>query len=141
MNLEENSTTIEKEGESFFFDTYAFYEILNGNKYYRAYVNSEIVTSKLNIFELYLIIMRDTNEEKAEEALAKYYGFCEDFDEVVIKNAVKMKRELNKRKLSMTDCIGYMMARQLGIKFLTGDEQFKDMENVEFLNITRDLNN
>lgn len=133
MNLEESSTTIEKEGESFFFDTYAFYEILNGNKSYQNYIDSEIVTSKLNVFELYLIVFRDVSEEKAEEALEKYYRFAEDFDEEVIKNAAKMKRELNKRKLSMTDCIGYMIARQLGIKFLTGDEQFEDMENVEFV--------
>ena len=44
-----------------------------------------------------------------------------------------MKKELNKRKLSMTDCIGYMMAKQWGIKFLTGDKEFEDMENVEYV--------
>ena len=29
------------------------------------------------------------------------------------------------RKVSMTDCIGYVMAKRLGIKFLTGDKEFE----------------
>jgi hypothetical protein len=91
MNSEENSTKIE-EGESFFFDTYAIYEVLNGSKNYENYVDSKVVTSKLNIFELYLIVYRDVNEEKAEEALEKYYHFVEDFDKEVIKGAAKFKK-------------------------------------------------
>ena len=119
--------------ETYFFDSYAFFEILEGNENYRKYVNSKIITTKLNLFELYLGIVREESEENADKAFNKYYPFVQDFDENVIKEAAKLKFELNKRDLSMTDCIGYVFAKQLGIKFLTGDEQFKDMENVEFV--------
>ena len=62
-----------------------------------------------------------------------YYKFAIDFDEEVIKQAAKMKYVLNNRKLSMADCIGYIVSKQLGIKFLTGDKEFADMKDVEFV--------
>jgi len=43
-------------------------------------------------------------------------------------------RALNKkRNLSYVDCIGYIIAKQRNIKFLTGDKEFEYMENVEFV--------
>ena len=33
----------------------------------------------------------------------------------------------------MTDCVGYVVAKRVGVKFLTGDREFKDMPNVEFV--------
>ena len=33
----------------------------------------------------------------------------------------------------MVDCIGYMTAKRLGVKFLTGDREFEGMDNVEFV--------
>ena len=45
-----------------------------------------------------------------------------------------MFRLLNKkRKLSYVDCLGYILAGMNGAKFLTGDNQFKDLQNVEFV--------
>ena len=35
--------------------------------------------------------------------------------------------------LSYADCIGYVIARREGMKFLTGDAAFKRLENVEFV--------
>ena len=128
MNSEE--TYIE---DSLFFDSYAFFEILKGNKNYENYRNFKIATTKLNLFELYLGLLRDVNEESAEKYLKDYYQFVVDFNEEVIKGAAKFKDELNKRDLSMTDCIGYILAKQLGIRFLTGDKQFENMDNVEFV--------
>lgn len=129
MNQEE----IYIEENSYFFDSYVFFEIIKENKNYLPYLSSEIVTSKLNIFELYHGFLKENNEVLANISLDKYYPFIADFNEGVIKEAAKLKVKLNKRDLSMADCIGYAFAKQLGIKFLTGDEQFKDMENVEFV--------
>ena len=123
----------EEEGETFFFDTYAFYEIYEGNENYKKYEGCGIVTTKLNLFEIYLTILRYYGENDAEKIFNNYYEFVKDFDEEIIKDAAKLKFKFSKRDLSMTDCIGYELAKQLGIKFLTGDEQFKDMENVEFI--------
>ncbi len=133
MKPEENSIIEEFSlDESYFFDSYAFFEILKATIQYEKYTNVEIITSKLNIFELYHGLLRDEGEKKAKKALETYYKFAIDFDEEVIKEAAELKIALNKRDVSMTDCIGYAFARQLGIKFLTGDEQFEDMDNVEF---------
>ena len=130
MNSEKNYIDNRK---NLFFDTYAFFEILKGNPKYERYKKFEIITSKLNIFELYLGILREVSEEKANESLKKYYPFTTDFDENVIAEAAKLKKLLNKRDVSMTDCIGYALANQLDIKFLTGDNAFEGMENVEFV--------
>lgn len=133
MKQEENFIEEDSEKKSFFFDTYAFVEIIKGNQNYLSYIDVGIITTKLNIFELYHGFLKDKNEELGEEVIEKYYPLVRDFDEEVIKEAAKLKLQLNKRDLSMTDCIGYVFAKQLGIKFLTGDKQFQDMENVEFV--------
>ena len=130
---DDNEAEENLEESSFFFDSYAFFEIIKENKNYLPYLSANIVTAKLNLFELYHGFLKDNNEELAKISLEKYYPFALDFDEDVIKEAAKMKFSLNKRDLSMADCIGYCLAKQLGMKFLTGDEQFKDMKNVEFV--------
>ncbi len=130
MSSEETYTDFEK---SFFFDSYAFFEILKANERYGKYKETEIVTTKLNLFELYFGILREKNEIEAKEILDIYYPFAIDFDKEVIEEAAKFKNEFNKRNVSMTDCIGYILAKQLGIKFLTGDKEFENLENVEFV--------
>ena len=37
------------------------------------------------------------------------------------------------RELSYADCIGYIYARKHNLRFLTGDKEFKTLENVEFI--------
>ena len=137
MNLEENSIMTEHSEpiywRSFFFDTYAFYEIFKENKNYESYMDSAIITTKLNIFELYHKFLKLNNEDLANIYLKEYYKFVVDFDENTIEDVAKLKILLNKRDVSMTDCIGYCLAKQLGIKFLTGDEAFENLENVEFV--------
>ncbi len=32
----------------------------------------------------------------------------------------------------MTDCISYFQAKDLGIKFLTGNKKFENLDDVEF---------
>jgi|SRR3989338_2440291 len=130
MNSEEIFT---KNQKSLFFDTYAFFEILKANEDYEEYSEVGIITTKLNLFELYLGILREKNEIEAEKVLDLYYPFTKEFDEGVIKEAAKLKNKMNKRDVSMTDCIGYCFAKQLGIKFLTGDKEFENLPNVEFV--------
>ncbi len=137
MNLEESSITIENaddlKKQGLFFDTYAFFEIIKENKNYERYLDEPIATTKLNISELYFGFLKSKNEDLAQTSLDKYYPFVMDFDENVIREAAKLKILLNKRDVSMTDCIGYCLARQLGIRFLTGDDAFRNLDNVEFV--------
>ena len=50
-----------------------------------------------------------------------------------ILRASDFRHKYRKEKLSMTDCIGYAAAERSGMKFLTGDEKFKNKKNVEFV--------
>jgi len=106
---------------------------LKGNKNYEPYKKCKIITTKLNIFELYFGLLRDVDEQSAENYFGKYYQFALDFDEDIIKEAAKMRLRLRKRNISMTDCIGYVLSLKLKIKFLTGDKEFESFRNVEFV--------
>ena len=116
-----------------FFDTYALLEIIKGNGNYTNYINKKIIITKLNLFELFYGILRDYGKEAALKALSKYSNQYIDFDNDTIIEAATLRLLNKKQNLSMTDCIGYVTARKLGIKFLTGDMQFKDMPEVEFV--------
>ena len=46
---------------------------------------------------------------------------------------MQFKLQFKDEKLSYADCIGYAVAAEFGIKFLTGDKKFRSKENVEFV--------
>jgi len=120
--------------KTFFFDTYALYEIIEGNKNYRSYIkNVAIVTTKLNLMELYYGLLVNYNEKTANDLYDKFLSYYTSIDDNSIKKAM-IFRALNKKKdLSYIDCVGYIISKQRNIKFLTGDKEFEDMENVEFV--------
>ena len=128
MNFEKNSTT-----EMYFFDTYALVELSKHNPAYQPYQQVQFTLSKLNIFEFYHTLLREAGEDTAERATNLVYPFLADYDQSVIKAAAQLKFTHKKTKLSMTDCIGYILSKKLGIKFLTGDKEFEHFENVEFV--------
>jgi predicted nucleic acid-binding protein len=56
-----------------------------------------------------------------------------EYDIDVIKKASKLRARHTSKNLSMTDCIGYIYAKENGLMFVTGDREFKGVENVEFV--------
>ena len=120
---------------AFFFDTYALIEIINGNEKYLKYKNEIIYTSLLNVAELWQALLRDFNEAIAKEIYSKMNLAILEIDEKLIINAVSFRfhSKKNKRNFSLPDTVGYLSARKYGIKFLTGDKEFRDFENVEFV--------
>jgi predicted nucleic acid-binding protein len=117
----------------FFFDTYALIEIIHGNSNYAKYRNTKIITSKMNLMELHYRILCIYGNEYAETAYQKFLKFVVEIPDEVIKKANKFKYLNKKRKLSYIDCVGYVLAKVHNVKFLTGDKEFKDMPNVEFV--------
>ncbi len=113
-----------------FFDTYALLELINGNKNYKRFLEEEFVTTKLNLMEMYHALLRMKNKNADY-----YYDFflpsCVPIPDTIIKAAMKFK--LQHKNLSYADCIGYALALLNDIKFLTGDEHFRNMKNVEFV--------
>ena len=55
-------------------------------------------------------------------------------DEDYCSGAARTKEASGKGKtLSTIDCVGYSVANRLNIPFLTGDPEFADMDNVQFI--------
>ena len=48
---------------------------------------------------------------------------------------MKKRKELKEKGLNISyiDAIGYTISLERGIKFLTGDKEFKNLPNVEFI--------
>lgn len=117
----------------YFFDSYAIVEIINGSPNYQPYKEVAIITTKLNLFEVCYSLLREGKQEELDEFLIYSYNYILDFDKDLIKDAAQFRLQHKSRNLSMTDCIGYSLAKRLGIKFLTGDKEFEHFDKVEFV--------
>ena len=119
--------------DTYVFDTYALMEIIKGNKNYLQYINSKIVITSFILAELCYTSIRQYGLEKANSYVDQYSKFVQNIDNEIIKEAMNFRYGNIKKKLSIADCIGYILSKKLDIKFLTGDKEFKDLENVEFV--------
>ncbi len=117
----------------YFFDSYAVIEILRNNDNYKKYASSIVFLTKLNLFEVYYAILRQEGLHEADSFLLQHASFAVDYDETVIAEAAQLKLLYKSRNISMADAIGYIVAKKWNVRFLTGDQQFKDLENVEYM--------
>ena len=118
----------------FYFDTYALVEISKSNPKYSPYREGvNILLNKLNILEFCYFLLTEGKRNYAKEIFKLFSKFNVDYDEEMLLNAAEMKLTFLKQRLSFVDCIGYNLAKKHGAKFLTGDEAFRDKENVEFV--------
>ena len=117
----------------YFFDSYAIVEIILGNKNYKGYADKIALTTKLNLFEVFYGLLRDVGKKEADVFLDTFGGFVIDFGYDTIKTAAELRLTMKKNDVSMTDCIGHCLAKEWGVKFLTGDKEFENMEHVEFV--------
>ena len=127
--MKENQMT-----KALFFDTYALIEIGKNNINYEPYkTDVKIFISMLNLMELAYFLIREKRENEIDGVFNELGKFVVSYNKEILINAAKMKYRYKKERLSYVDCIGYLLAKQLNVKFLTGDEKFKKMKNVEFV--------
>lgn len=120
--------------ENYFFDTYALYEIIGGNLNYQRFTSKVgIITTKLNLMEFYYGLLKEHNRQEADKYYDLFVEYAVDIDDETIKQAMVFKLLNKNKKLSYVDCLGYILAKKRGVKFLTGDKEFEEMENVEFV--------
>src|SRR3989344_9651269 len=123
----------EKDGNNiYFYDTYVLYEIAKGSKNYEVYADKNIITSLMNVYELYYQLLKDKKEDLAEQFFARLLSACVEIIPQYVKEAAKFRKQEIKRKLSYIDCLGYIIAKELKVKFLTGDKEFETLHNVKF---------
>lgn len=117
----------------YFFDTYAIIEIIRKNSNYKEYFSEEMVTSILNLGEFYLILLRGKGMKLAETWFKKLKYSTLNVDLGIIKRAMVFRFRNKNKNFSFIDCVGYLLAKENGLVFLTGDMEFKDMDNVEYV--------
>ena len=118
----------------YFYDTYAIIEYIKGNPAFKKYFKEPIgITTKLNLIELYYILIDD--QELANDVFDSFSTVSVDIDENQIKNAMKLRKKLKMKGLNISyaDAVGYSLALEMGVKFLTGDREFKKLGNVEYV--------
>ncbi len=119
--------------EIFFFDTYALIKLIEGEPSYERYENSEIVICCLNLIEFDYHFIKEGWKGRA--SLFQYLkGFCVPIDDETIQAATEWRYENRKKNISYADAVSYCLAKKHKIKFLTGDQAFRDITaNVEFV--------
>jgi len=115
-----------------FLDTFAIMEIIKGSPKYENYLDSELFTSLLNLYEMYYNLLKVSDETTAKEKFFQFKQFLIPIEDEHIFLASKFRLENTKLRLSYADCLGYAVAKDGGMLFLTGDRAFKNLENVEF---------
>lgn len=121
------------DGIVFFFDTYALVELYEGNLNYAKFEDVKIVTSDFNLYETYYILRKKNPQRNIDDYFNQLKKFSIRTKYEWIKKAVDFRLKNKSKKLSYVDCLGYVMAKEMKSKFLTGDNQFQNMENVEFV--------
>jgi len=119
--------------KKFFWDSYAVIETIKGNSNYNPYLNEEVIITIFNLTEIYFSALKDLGETVAEKIYQQYSPSVTEVPETVIKKAMKFKLKNKDKNLSYTDCIGYLYAIENDMIFLTGDKEFENLENVEFV--------
>lgn len=118
--------------EKFVYDTYAIIEIMNKNPNYEKYVEQDAIIN-IFIFSEFCYQLIKEQEKNIGEYLDEIEPAIVKVSTNLVRKAMHFRYKNKKRKLSMTDCISYLQAKELGVKFLTGDKEFADFEDVEFV--------
>ena len=103
---------------------------MRGNPRYRRYLAAELRTSLWNLVELYLAVLRDRGDVEAQRQFARFRTIVLDPPDEWLFEAMGLK--VRRPTLSYADAIGYTVARRIGARFLTGDEAFRRLPDVEF---------
>ncbi|MBI2631601.1 PIN domain-containing protein [Candidatus Pacearchaeota archaeon] len=128
-----NEEVKEDEKVSYFFDSYAVIEILKENPNYAKFKEQPITIVLWNLAEIYYHCINSNLEKEADNLYSKFRKSVVEIDDETLQEAMKFKKEHKKQDLSYADCIGYIYAKKHNMVFLTGDKEFENLENVEFV--------
>ena len=117
----------------YFLDTYALIEIAEGSPNYKKYLESDAVTLKDNLAELYYFLLRKYDEKTADFFLNNFSRITVELPIPIIASAMGFRHRHIKSRFSYIDCLGYSYALENKRLFLTGDRAFEGMENVELV--------
>jgi predicted nucleic acid-binding protein len=117
-------------------DSYAFIGLFEGNeRYVRIFRNRQLVTTALNVLEVYATLLRRLGRDEARSYALSLLRLVHEIPSDVALEAGEFRQSMRARRkeCSYIDAWGYAAARALGRRFLTGDSAFKGLPNVEFV--------
>ncbi|MBN2367975.1 PIN domain-containing protein [Candidatus Woesearchaeota archaeon] len=114
-------------------DTYALIEISDGNKEFISLLNEDYEITFVTIAEFWIVLYRKFNERTADYWLKKLSPKCTNIGLDIHIKARRFHYKNRKKNISITDCIGYIYAKENNLIFVTGDKEFKGLKNVEFI--------
>ena len=117
----------------YFLDTYALIEIAEGNQKYQKYLESDCVTLKDNLAELFYFLLKKYNEKTANFFIEKFSKVAIELPLEIISKAMLFRYKNSKSNFSYIDCFSYIYAIENKRLFLTGDRSFTNMPNVEII--------
>ena len=117
----------------YFSDSYAIIALAEDSPSYTRFHTIQIITSILNVGEIYQITLKKYSKEKADNWFKDInFELLEITPEIII-NAIYFRHINKKKNLSLTDAVGYTLSLKHNLKFLTGDKQFKELPNIEYV--------
>ncbi len=123
-------------------DTYALFEwlVYQNQKYKRHFeeINEEgAFITELVLMEFYHKVLHSAGKEEADRLFNTIMAKTETIKlntERIKKTGIKRSQTLKqKKKLSYADCLNLVIAEEFNAKVLTGDKEFKGMQNTEFV--------
>ncbi len=109
---------------------------LSDNPNYRAFFEeNDGVLTKLNLIEIAYRTIELHGEEAAAQVAKLFAKYVVDFGVADIVGSMKLRLKLKRHghNISYADALGYYLALKNKLKFLTGDREFEDLENVKFI--------
>ncbi|MFH1224439.1 MAG: PIN domain-containing protein [Candidatus Diapherotrites archaeon] len=120
-------------GTENFLDSYALIEILRGNPRYAAIAEYTAVSTVANLVEVAYCLLYEFPKEKVSEMVNSLGIKVLDVRADHVMQVAEFRKEHSKKGFSYIDCIGYVLAKESRLPFVTGDRQFEGMPNVEFI--------
>jgi uncharacterized protein len=120
----------------FFYDSYAVMAYLSDNPNYRAFFEENVgVLTKLNLIEIAYRTLELHGNEATAQVTKLFAKYAIDFGVADIVGSMKLRLKLKRkgRNISYADAVGYYLALKNKLKFLTGDKEFEELENVEYI--------
>ncbi|MBI4895717.1 MAG: PIN domain-containing protein [Candidatus Aenigmarchaeota archaeon] len=108
--------------------TDAIIEILKGSKKYEHFAGEDLFVTDVSMQEVCILVLKEFGEEKAKDVFNIFFDRIIPIDKSFIMDATLFKVE---NKTSFSDSIGYVVAKEKGLKFLTSNKYFVKFDSVE----------
>ncbi len=119
--------------ETFFFDTYALYGIALGQDNYRPYRGVGVVTTLMNLYELYYTLTREGHASLAEKFVEQLKDSCVSYSIEDVRAASRFRLQHKNKNMSYVDALGYTLSVKHDLLFLTGDKAFEHIDHVRYV--------